>query len=118
MWSEEGYAELQPDGTYQGEISHTGSWSLNLPIENALGIYRARIVYEDGTPAKGVRVHTSGINWIRTDLSTDVDGIFEIEVIPESNFQLKAYNYRDKCEAVYDGTIQAIASGEIIEDRM
>ncbi|MEA3372878.1 MAG: hypothetical protein U9Q62_04230 [Campylobacterota bacterium] len=118
VWIEEGFAELQQDGTYKGEVSHIGTWSLNVPVENAPGTYLARIVYGDGTPVKDARVHTIGTNWIRTCLSTDADGMFQIEVIPESSFQLKAYNYKDKYEAVYDGTIPAIASGEIVEDRM
>jgi hypothetical protein len=118
LWFEEGYAELQADGTYRGDISHLGTWSLNRPIENAPGTYRGRIVFEDGTPAKDVRIYAIGANWIGTDLSTDSDGTFEIEVIPDSNFQLKAYNYKDKYEAVYAGTIQAITSGEIVEDRI
>ena len=115
LWVEEGSAELQEDGTYKGEISHLGTWSLNRPIEGAPGIYTDRIVYSDGTPVKDLRIHAVGKNWISTDLSTDENGVFEIKVIPDSNFQLKAYNYIDKCEAVYDGTIQAIASGEIME---
>ncbi len=116
LWVEEGYAELQEDGSYQGDIPHLGTWSLNRPIEDAPGIYRGRIVYTDGTPAQDIRIHAVGTNWSSSDLSTDSEGIFEIKVIPDSSFQLKAYNYKDKYEAVYNGTIQAIASGEIIED--
>jgi hypothetical protein len=117
-WIEEGYAERQEDGTYQGEISHPGTWSLSKPIESTPGIYRGRIIYEDGTPAKDVRVHAIGNKWVACDLSTDKEGIFEIEVIPDSSFQLKAYNYKDKYEAEYDGIIPAIASGEVVEDGM
>ena len=115
LWFEEGYAELQADGTYKGEISHLGTWSLNRPIENDPGIYRSRIVFEDQTSAKDVRVYAVGANWMSSDLSTDEDGMFEIEVIPDSNFQLKAYNIKDKYEATYDGTISAIASGDVVE---
>ncbi len=113
VWIEEGYAELQEDGTYQGEISHLGTWSLNKPIEGDPGIYRSRIVDENGNPATTVKVYAIGTNWIRTDLSTDEDGVFEIEVIPGSTFKLKAYDYTDKYEAAYDGTMPAIISGEI-----
>ncbi len=88
-------------------------WSLNKPIENDPAIYRSRIVYENGDPATTVKVYAVGNNWIRTDLSTDEDGMFEIEVIPGETFKLKAYEYTDKYEAVYAGTIPAIASGEI-----
>ncbi|MEA3434177.1 MAG: hypothetical protein U9R13_06305, partial [Campylobacterota bacterium] len=118
LWFEEGYTELQEDGSYRGEISHLGTWSVNKPLESAPGTYRGRIVHEDGTPAKDVRIHAIGTNWSSSDLSTDEDGIFDIEVVPGSSFQLKAYNYRDKYEAVYNGTIAAIASGDIVEDRI
>ncbi|MEA3418722.1 MAG: carboxypeptidase-like regulatory domain-containing protein [Campylobacterota bacterium] len=116
-WIEDGYAERQEDGTYKGEISHPGTWSLSKPIEEAPGIYRGRIVYENGKPAKDIRVSAVGDKWKSTDLSTDKDGVFEIEVVPGNSFQLKAYSYKDKYEAVYNGTIPAIASGEIVEDR-
>jgi len=115
LWIEEGYAERQTDGTYRGEISHPGTWSLSQPIEEGVGIYRGRIINEDGTPASDVRVHALGNNWISSDLTTDENGLFEIEVIPGSSFQLAAYNYKDKYKAMYNSTISAIASGDIIE---
>ena len=113
LWIEEGYAELQVDGTYQGRISHPGTWSLSQPIEGAAGIYIDRILYPDGTPVKNLRVHAVGENWIRTDLSTDENGVFEIEVTPGKEFTLKAYHYTDKYSATYNSMISAIASGEI-----
>jgi len=116
LWIEEGYAQLQADNSYMGEVSHTGTWSLSKPIDIATGVYRGRILNEDGTPASDVRVHALGENWISTDLSTDADGSFELEVIPGSSFQLEAYNYKDKYKAVYNGIIEAVASGEIAED--
>ena len=115
LWFEEGYAQLQEDGSYKGEVSHLGVWSLNKPLEDEPGIYSGHIFNEDGTPATDVRINAIGDNWIGTDLSTDEDGAFEIKVIPGKNFTLKAYNYKDKYEASYNGTIPAIASGEIIE---
>ena len=116
LWIEEGYAERQTDGTYRADISHPGTWSLSQPIEEEVGIYRGQIVYTDGTPAQNIRIHAIGKNWSSSDLSTDKDGVFEIEVIPDSSFQLKAYNYKDKYEANYNGTIGAISSGEIVEE--
>ncbi|MCJ7765127.1 MAG: carboxypeptidase regulatory-like domain-containing protein [Thiovulaceae bacterium] len=116
LWLEEGYAEVQADGTYMGAISHTGTWSLSKPVENAIGIYRGRIIHENGTPASDVRVNAVGENWTATDLSTDADGNFEIEVIPGSDFQLTAYNYKDEYKAVYNVIIQAIASGDLVEE--
>jgi len=116
LWVEEGYAERQADGTYRADISHPGTWSLSQAIKEEVGIYRGHIVDEDGSPMSDVRLHAVGENWISSDLSTDEDGMFEIKVIPGNSFQLKAYNYKDKYGAVYNGTIQAIASGEIMED--
>ena len=115
LWVEEGYAELQEDGTYKGDISHLGTWSLNKPLEDEAGIYRGRIINEDGSPMSDVRVHAVGENWIGSDLSTDEDGMFEIKVIPGSSFQLKAYDYKNKYSAAYNATIAAIASGDVIE---
>ncbi|EIF51176.1 fibronectin type III domain-containing protein [Sulfurovum sp. AR] len=114
LWIEEGYAELQADGTYHGEISHPGTWSLSQPIENTPGIYRGYILNVDGLPMSDVRVYAIGDNWVSSDLSTDANGLFELEVIPDSSFQLKAYNYKDNYEAVYNGTIDPIASGVIV----
>ena len=115
LWIEEGYAELQADGTYKGEVSHLGTWSVNMPLETAPGTYRGRIVYSDGISVKDARVAAIGPNWVRSDLSTDADGNFEIEVLPDDNFKLVAYNYKWKYEAAYSGTIAAVASGDIVE---
>ena len=118
LWVEEGNAELQEDGSYKGEVTHLGTWSLNRPLEVDPGIYRGRIVYTDGTPAQDIRVHAVGNNWSSSDLSTDEDGIFEIEVIPGSTFQLKAYDYITKNRANHNVIIAAIASGDIVENRI
>jgi len=48
-----------------------------------------------------IRLHAIGDNWISYDLSTDENGLFEIEVIPGESFQLSAYNYKDKYGATY-----------------
>ena len=116
LWVEEGYAERQSDSTYRADISHPGTWSLSQPIEEEVGIYRGHIVNENGSPMSDVRLHATGDNWISSDLSTDEDGMFEIEVIPDSSFQLKAYDYKNKFGANYNGTISAIASGDIVEE--
>ena len=115
-WIEEGYATRQPDGTYEGTVSHSGTWSLNQPIEDASGIYTDRILYPDGTPVKNLRVHAIGDNWISTDLSTDENGVFEIEVIPGQAFTLSAYHYDDKYGAAYNGLISAVASGDRVDN--
>jgi len=116
LWFEEGYAQLQEDSSYKGEISHFGTWSLNKPLEEEVGIYRGRIINEEGSPISDVRLQAIGDNWISSDLSTDEDGVFEIEVVPGKSFQLAAYNYKDKYEAKYNDSISAISSGEIVED--
>ena len=116
LWFEEGYAQLQEDGSYKGDISHLGTWSLNKPLEEEAGIYRGRILNEEGSPISDVRLQAIGDNWISNDLSTDEDGVFEIEVIPGKSFKLSAYNYKDKYKASYNNKIAAIASGDIAED--
>jgi hypothetical protein len=116
LWFEEGYAQLQADGTYKGEISHLGTWSLNKPLEEEAGIYRGRIINEDGSPVSDVRLHAIGTNWISSDLSTDEDGVFEIKVIPGSSFKLAAYDYKNKYGANYNGIIAAIASGDVVDE--
>ena len=115
VWIEEGYVELQADGNYKGEISHLGSWSLNKPLEKDPGIFHARILDADGAPARDMRVHAIGSNWASSDLSTDENGFFTIEVIPDSNFKLQSYDFKEKYQANYGGTISAIASGDIVE---
>ncbi len=116
LWIEEGFAELNENGTYSGDISHTGTWSINKPIENDPGIYRGYIYYENGNAVGDARVYAIGSNWISSDLTTDENGMFELKVAPGEAFQLKAYNHKWKYEATYNGIIPAIASGDIIED--
>ena len=112
VWIEEGYATRLENGKYEGTVSHSGTWSLSQPVEDAPSIYIDRILYPDGTPVKNLRVHAVGKNWIRTDLSTDENGIFEIEVIPGEEFTLNAYHYQDKYGAK-SNTILPVAPGEI-----
>ena len=116
LWFEEGYAELQEDGTYKGEISHPGTWSLNKPLEEDPGIYSGRIIDENGTPIGDVRVSAVGENWVNSDLTTDENGVFELKVIPGESFELTAYDYQDKYGASYNNTIAAIASGDVVEN--
>jgi len=116
LWFEDGYAQLQEDGSYQGDISHLGTWSLNKALEEEAGIYRGRIVNKNGSPISDVRLQAIGNNWISTDLSIDENGVFEIEVIPGKSFQLSAYNYKDKYKAGYNNTISAVSSGDIVEE--
>jgi hypothetical protein len=116
MWIEEGYAELQSDGTYQGDVAHLGTWSLNAPMETAPGIYRGQLLYSDTqNPVRDARVYAVGPNWIQTDLSSNAEGIFEIQVNPETDFSLAMSNYKWKNEAAYDGIIPGVASGDIAE---
>jgi len=117
LWFEDGYAERQTDGTYRANISHIGTWSLSQPIEEEVGIYRGSIIDKDGSPLSNVRVKAIGDNWMSNDLSTDENGIFEIEVIPSSSFKLAAYDYKNKFGAKYNGIIAAITSGDIVEEQ-
>ncbi|WP_415407814.1 carboxypeptidase regulatory-like domain-containing protein [Sulfurovum sp. CS9] len=116
LWFEEGYAELQEDGTYKGDISHLGTWSVNRPLEEDPGIYLGRIIDENGSPIGNVRVYGVGENWVSSDLTTDENGIFELKVIPGESFELTAYDYQNKYGASYNGTIAAITSGDVVEN--
>jgi len=116
LWFEEGTAELQQDGTYKGEVSHLGTWSINLPLEEEVGVYRGRMVDSNGEAKSHVRVEAVGANWISRDLTTDEDGFFELEVVPNSSFTLSAYDYESHYGANYNGTIAPIASGDSVED--
>ncbi len=117
MWIEKGYATKQSDGTYAGEISQSGIWSLSEPVLETPGIYRGQIIYSTGNPVRDARVYAVGPNWIRADLSTDENGYFEIEVVPGEDFTLEATNYKWKYSAKYNGSIAGVASGEIVENR-
>lgn len=116
LWFEDGYAELQVDGSYKGEISHPGTWSLNIPLEEDPGIYTGRIIDENGVPIGNVRVYAVGENWVSSDLTTNENGVFELHVIPDEPFELTAYDYENKYAASYNGSIAAIASGDIVDD--
>ena len=116
LWFEEGYAELKEDGTYRGEISHLGTWSLNIPLEEDPGIYIGRIIDVNGAPIGDVRVYAVGENWVSSDLTTNENGVFELHVIPDESFELTAYDYENKYAASYDRSIAAISSGDVVED--
>ncbi|HHD78229.1 MAG TPA: hypothetical protein ENK98_01090 [Epsilonproteobacteria bacterium] len=113
---EEGSAKRNNDGSYIATITHAGTWSLNKALEKPPGIYKGRIVDVDGMPMADVRLEAVGKNWISKDLTTDENGNFEIKVIPDSNFKLKAYNYKDKYAAEYRQEIKGIPSGIISEN--
>ena len=117
MWIEDGFAIRQENGTYRGEVSHAGTWSLNKPIVEAPGIYKGRIIYSNGNPVRDARVYAIGTNWVRSTLSTDENGNFEIKVIPGEDFTLFAFNYKWKYGARYNGMIGGIASGETVINR-
>ncbi len=118
LWIEEGYAQLQADNSFMGTISHPGAWSLSKPVDIPAGVYRGRIVDINKLPQGDVRISAVSDNWVSTDYSTDADGYFEIEVVPNSPFTLSAYHYKDNYGAEYNGTIAAVASGEIVEEAL
>jgi len=118
IWQEKSIAYRQKNGTYKGHILHAGTWSLSKAVEEELGTYRGRIVYTNGKPVKDARVYLVGKNWIKKDLSTNAQGIFEIEVVPGEEFRFRAYNYKWKYGAIYSNTLPAVKSGEVIENRI
>lgn len=117
QWIQEGYAQRDEDGTYIAEVSQPGTWSLCQAIQEDPGIFRGRIINVEGQGLAQVRVKAVGQNWIGKDLTTDENGNFEINVIPDSPFRLKAYNYKDEYAAEYSQVIAGIASGAISEDK-
>ena len=76
-------------------------------------IYTDRIIDTDDKAVTNLRVDAIGDNWIRTDLTTDKNGEFEIEVIPGEEFTLQVYHYDENYNAKYSGKISIDAAGEI-----
>jgi hypothetical protein len=77
-------------------------------------IYTDRIIDTDEKAVPNLRVDAISDNWIRTDISTNENGEFEIEVIPEEEFTLQVYDYDKKTYATYSGKITVDAAGDII----
>lgn len=118
LWIEEGYAAKQADGSYEGSILHAGTWALSQPIEETLGIYRGKLIDIENNLLKDTRVFAVGKNWISMDLSTDQDGIFELYVIPDNEFTLKVYDFKNQNMASYNGILPGISAGDVIQNRM
>lgn len=115
-WIEEGLAQRQSDGSYEGTIPHAGTWSLSEAQETEPGIFRAQLLYESTqNPIRDARVFAIGPNWVKMDLSTDEEGYFELEVMPGEDFKLVIYDYKWQSKATLTETISAIASGDIVE---
>jgi len=77
-------------------------------------IYTDRIIDINQNAVPNLRVDAISENWIRTDLATDENGEFEIEVIPGEKFTLQVYDYDKKTYATYSGKITVDAAGDII----
>ncbi|GIU00462.1 hypothetical protein TSL6_09680 [Sulfurovum sp. TSL6] len=76
-------------------------------------IYTDRIIDTDKKAVPNLRVDAISDNWIRTDLSTNENGEFEIEVIPGEMFTLQVYDYDKNTYATYSGKIIVDAAGNI-----
>lgn len=116
IWIEDGSAYRDENGIYICEIPHTGTWSLNKPIETEMGLYKGKIVDEDQNPITNVRLHAKGKNWISQDLSTDENGEFKIYVVPNETFTLSAYDYKEEFAADFPDTLAGISAGDIVEE--
>ena len=77
-------------------------------------IYTDRIIDIDQKAVPNLRVDAISDNWIRTDLSTNENGEFEIEVIPGEKFTLQVYDSDKNTYATYSGKIIVDAAGDII----
>ena len=116
IWVEDGFAQKDENGDYVCEISHPGTWSLSKPIESEMGLYVGRIVDADDNPMRNVRVQAEGTNWMNKDLTTDENGEFKLYVVPNKEFRLSAYDYKDKYGARYTKAMDAIAAGDVVEE--
>ena len=116
IWIQDGYAHKDENGDFICEISHQGTWTLSKPVETEMGLYVGHIVDENENPISHVRLKAEGNNWINKDLTTDENGEFKIYVVPGQKFALSAYDYEEKYSAKFPNKIEAIASGDVVED--
>ncbi|MCF6244086.1 MAG: hypothetical protein L3J43_03545 [Sulfurovum sp.] len=116
IWIQKGDAQQDEHGNYICEIPFTGTWSLNKPVETEMGTYKGQIVDADKNPLSNVRVQAKGKNWIGKDLTTDKNGEFTLDVVPNKSFTFSAYNYEEKFSATFPDTLKGIASGDVLED--
>ncbi|UPT76806.1 hypothetical protein MN086_07030 [Sulfurovum sp. XGS-02] len=77
-------------------------------------IYTDRIIDTNQKAIPNLRVDAISDNWVRTDLSTDENGEFEIEVIPGEKFTLQVYDSDKNTYATYSGKITVDAAGDIV----
>lgn len=118
IWVERGVAHKDENGNFSADVSHLGTWCIAQGIETESGIYTGRIVDTEGDPIPNIRVSALGKGWIVQDLTTDENGIFTLNVIPNKTFNLRAYNYKEKFGATYRNTLDAIAPGEIVDNKL
>lgn len=77
-------------------------------------VYTDRIIDTNEKAVPNLRVDAISDNWIRTDLATNENGEFEIEVIPGEKFTLQVYDSEKNTYATYSGKITVDAAGDII----
>ncbi len=116
IWIEQGTAHRDDNDVYKCEITHTGVWSINKPVEKPRGKYKSQILDENLNPMPNVRVKATGKNWQSKDLTTDENGEFELYVVPDEEFTLSAYNYEEEFGAEYTDTLKGVPSDSLIED--
>jgi hypothetical protein len=116
IWIERGTANRDENGNYIFEISHTGTWSISKPIESAMGEYKGKILDADENPISHVRLEAKGKNWISKDITTDENGEFTLYVVPDEDFSLSAYDYKEKFGASFPEKLKGIASGEVVSE--
>lgn len=118
IWMDYGLAIRDADGTFISDVEELGLYSINKPFTDLTGLYIGRIVFEDGSPAKDLRVYLTGENWISYTLTTNDLGEFEIPVKGDTQFSIYAYTYRDDYKAEYSGpALPMIDIGGVNDDR-
>ncbi|GIT98067.1 hypothetical protein [Sulfurovum sp. TSL1] len=94
-----------------------GSGTSSIETEDAYTdytIYTDRIIDINQNAIPNLKVDAISDNWIRTDLATNENGEFDIEVIPGEAFTLQVYDSDTKTYAIYSGKIIVDAAGDII----
>lgn len=118
IWKYYGLAQKDKDGLFTAEVDELGLYSVNKEFEEEAGLYVGRIIYEDGSPAKDLRVYLTGENWINYTLTTNDLGEFEILVKANTQYSIYAYTYRDDYIAEYSGPyLKIIEAGGVNDDR-
>ena len=60
LWKYYGQVERQSNNRFTADVEEFGLYTMSIPFKEPTGLYIGRIIYEDKTPAKDLRVHLTG----------------------------------------------------------